>query len=1059
MAKTARMQIIVVVLLSITVVNTISITAQDEELPIWNPDWAFQQELSIPIITNNSKTDHQPIDMEVVFKNKCWTRSINESSIRVLSLFRDEWFELDSQIYRLEFDGDEVISRCSIVFLIPVFADGSERYFVFYNDKITDSAQYKDHVAVEELYYSYSPFPEITAEAHYYGVLQDGDIVYGVGQEGQLLDRAFSQIVIKQDPEMDEFDVLNSDQIVSFAFSYYYGGDETDESSTDQRFVDKKVWVDGNLMTEFGIISESLRGDVRTSAVYKYYYSPVEERRMTVRVQHEFLDDALVQGKVNIDGRFGTILSFRSRNSRVKKMNAGTIFPYIHFANDENVVEEYQMNMDPESRQREWIIDYLDDADIGPQGWLAYGDGATGRSRGIIFHSNKDFIRTGTDERDGIQVKIAEREYFDFLGSEVDYASINFGRNSYEKGMAHDLYIPKNLMVVFDAELFAVDEGGYLAVKDEAEIFQELVKHRVVVADTDNDEVVPRYDLMVVSHFGGTRLSYPLLARRLNLPIPLIEIELYQGTQRIRHVVMNRSATVRSYGIFHNVPEGMYLVKIFWRFTDSFRLFNGATVVRLYGNREIHVFCTWQRRIIVDICDQFKHPLSDVEIQVVGMDNFVYSRGRTDSSGKVMLFFPYSRQIDYEVQAMYDGFRVFQQSIPRRLHLIRISGQVSLYNLTVVVRDINGLPPGVSITPLLIPKGVSEVQLFGQELDDGRFLFHRIPSGEYSLIVSYSRFTDVQSVVLTQDSEIEFSFSALFELDIDIFDNRGSVFTDNSLDIIANRGVYQKEGKTNVKMLLPPAVYSIKIYQDDTLIGLQSIELSGDKQVNIITSITPLIPFILTSGMLIVISIAILGFIIKKIDVLLLLKIFIFTFLIVSLMQPWWMLSGEQVSPIITKVSTVYVNPTIMIEEVSWDGMKQLEVAELPELFIDFIDYIGGLIVLAGLCLVGAIVLEWYGRTRYALLLIGLVVLLSVVMSTMFYLGMERLTEVSIGPVIGSGLSSVIVDTVEYQITASWGFGTGFFFVFAAIICGIIILLKYGFDWWSTRRKLQEKRS
>jgi len=95
MAKAALKQMTIVILLSFILVDTVSIAAQEEELPIWNENWAFYQELSIPISTNNSITDYQPIDMEIVFKNKCWTQSINETSIRIVCLFRDEWFELD----------------------------------------------------------------------------------------------------------------------------------------------------------------------------------------------------------------------------------------------------------------------------------------------------------------------------------------------------------------------------------------------------------------------------------------------------------------------------------------------------------------------------------------------------------------------------------------------------------------------------------------------------------------------------------------------------------------------------------------------------------------------------------------------------------------------------------------------------------------------------------------------------------------------------------------------------------------------------------------------------
>ena len=63
MAKPAHLSLILVVLLSFTIVDSLSVIAQDETLPEWNADWPYHQELSIPISTNSSITDYQPIDM------------------------------------------------------------------------------------------------------------------------------------------------------------------------------------------------------------------------------------------------------------------------------------------------------------------------------------------------------------------------------------------------------------------------------------------------------------------------------------------------------------------------------------------------------------------------------------------------------------------------------------------------------------------------------------------------------------------------------------------------------------------------------------------------------------------------------------------------------------------------------------------------------------------------------------------------------------------------------------------------------------------------------------
>ena len=134
MAKTALPQLIIAFLLTLTLVDTLTIAGQEEELPEWNPQWSHYQELTIPISTNSTYAHYQPIDMEIIFKHQCWTQSINETSIRVLCLYQEEWYELESQIYRFVPEGPEYIKSCSIVFLIPEYADGTERYFIFYHD-------------------------------------------------------------------------------------------------------------------------------------------------------------------------------------------------------------------------------------------------------------------------------------------------------------------------------------------------------------------------------------------------------------------------------------------------------------------------------------------------------------------------------------------------------------------------------------------------------------------------------------------------------------------------------------------------------------------------------------------------------------------------------------------------------------------------------------------------------------------------------------------------------------------------------------------------------------
>ncbi|MCX6671151.1 MAG: carboxypeptidase regulatory-like domain-containing protein, partial [Euryarchaeota archaeon] len=364
--------------------------SQDVGAPSWNTDykeWSYRQEISLPIQTNDSISHYQPIDLRLRFENPCWTENENNTSIRVACWFEETWYDLESQIYSLEPAQREtsLISECNVIFLVPAFADGTEQYFMYYDEAKTSRPNYKDHVSIEDMNYSASPLPEMSAVAKFYGIKEDGYCIYGVGQEGQLLDRSCAQVVVKQKKECREFDIIDSDQIVSFAFSYYYGDKEKDESSSDQVFIDKKIFIDGNLMVEFGIFSESKKKDVQTTAIYRYYYCPIEEKRINVHVKHEMLKDATVQGIDNIDGRFGSLISLKSRSAAVDSLNFGNIYPYLNFYSEKDKIEQYQLNQNPSTKEREWIISYKNDASLGSQAWLCYGYGRKGIANAVLF--------------------------------------------------------------------------------------------------------------------------------------------------------------------------------------------------------------------------------------------------------------------------------------------------------------------------------------------------------------------------------------------------------------------------------------------------------------------------------------------------------------------------------------------------------------------------------------------------------------------------------------------------------------------------------------------------
>ena len=83
-------------------------------------------------------------------------------------------------------------------------------------------------------------------------------------------------------------------------------------------------------MVEFGLISETEKGNVRTTVIYKYYYSPNLDKRICVHVKHEILNESKVKGIKSLDGKFGTLATLLFRSERVHRLNFGEISPFLH---------------------------------------------------------------------------------------------------------------------------------------------------------------------------------------------------------------------------------------------------------------------------------------------------------------------------------------------------------------------------------------------------------------------------------------------------------------------------------------------------------------------------------------------------------------------------------------------------------------------------------------------------------------------------------------------------------------------------------------------------------
>ena len=486
-------------------------------------DNPFTQNIDIPVNTALPEAKFQPIDIKVEFDHPCWAKDEINRSVKVLCKGGFGVEELESQIYDLEFIDKEHISSCRLVFLIPEFADGTERYYVSYSDREVSIPNYPDHVSVMDSHYYYEPLPGQKIDFDYYRVVEDHYIVYGVVQKGILLGTYVGHTIIKLKPNSTEFETVNADQFASFAFSYGVkdGETETQEAKT----VEKSILVDGSLMIRVRIRSKSPAGDIETDNVYTYYYSPTPIKRLYVKVNHMVLKTIEVRYNTDKDGSHASLSTFKSRSSSIGKMNVGEVLPFLSFYNDKGMRETIDIPKNPSTKETDWIISTDDDRGIGKNAWVCMHENEPGKLHALVFGS----IEGISNERDGLQVKMGVKENVKLPGLEADSCSVFVTRDSYDSGTEHDMAIEEGTNISFNAEFVTFEKGTLDDIDRESVIFRSLAKHWSVTEEgTGEGSIQNRYNLTVFTLFAHSFPFGSLLSAVTGKNFSYIYVEIYR---------------------------------------------------------------------------------------------------------------------------------------------------------------------------------------------------------------------------------------------------------------------------------------------------------------------------------------------------------------------------------------------------------------------------------------------------------------------------------------------------------------------------------------------------
>jgi hypothetical protein len=1026
----------IIFLLILPVLN-ISITSSGAPPPIWNNNWSYFQEINLPISTEDKHAIYQPIDLLIEFDNPCWAKNEKEHSIRIVCWDGLRWHELESQIYDLEFDGSTYIKSCVIIFLVPEFSNGVERYFVYYDNSEKLSVNYHDHVSIKDAFYYYEPITGISVEGDYYEIKEDGYIIYGVGQKGNIINRWLSQAILKMKPKSKEFSAVNSDKVAAYSFTYNTGPKDEDQASSDQKLVSKEIMIDGNLMVEFGIVSQSENKNLRTTNIYRYYYCPTDTKRIIVHVKHEVLEEGIVRGQINVDGTYGALFSYKSKSGNIPGMRFGQILPFLHISGEDKQIKEYKLNTNPENKEREWIIPYTDDCDLGQDAWFSYDEGESGKAFGFLFSSNEDIVKYGKDERDGIQLKATQKEYLRVLGAEVDYVGISFGRNSYEPGSDQDLNIAGDLVVEFDVEFFTSEEGGLNEVIAEYEYFQKLSEYRGNGGEPPSGENI--YTLRVAPRLSlsGRFFSHPIFSNISGFTFSELSGEIFQNGELVSEGEFFKPLFGAPKIIFSKLSPGDYVVKIFHEFLNRRKKICAIFPIKINSDRFRSVLCTWERNIKIITKNQNNERIENIDLNLY-KNNFLILRNITnnyeDTSMKVSLNF-FS---PYVIKAYYKGYKIYDNVVPRLSKNVNIN--LDLYDLIINVKDDLGFNPGVNVRPYLTSQQMDkQIEIIPEDLGGGRFLFKNLPASDYTLYISYGRFSNELDINIPDDIDSpSIKFTATFDLRNELLDSRGSTIDDKDLKIsIIRDGILIKDLISPDEIIeLPPGKYTVNVYSDGNLIGSEKVDFNNDKSIKIITKIEPILPILITGIVIILILEFLVLLFFKRISFNTFLKLLAMTLVILSLFQPWWVLNATNDNYQSEKNSEMLLYPQTMIETISYDDKEYFELATLPEMFTNFLGTLLLIIYTGIVLLIASFIPNVLLKRRFFIILITASIVFMVLVALAFSIGMSLITELTLGSLFGNGPIEVILPNGEtINMQANWGLGAGFYLcVFSALI-------------------------
>ncbi|MGC9307735.1 MAG: MSCRAMM family protein, partial [Thermoplasmatota archaeon] len=477
-----------------------------------------------------------------------------------------------------------------------------------------------------------------------------------------------------------------------------------------------------------------------------------------------------------------------------------------------------------------------------------------------------------------------------------------------------------------------------------------------------------------------------------------------------------RNASLFKKAVFPRIPAGRYVIRI--RGGLDGQRYIGSQPITITENTSTRIFCRLEGTLSVALQDQDNEGIPGVDIRLL-TDNVAIALNATDSHGAATLHAPMPGS--YHLQATYKGFILHEQEI-RLPHLNTIEVTVELHDLDVTITDRLGMPPGVTLQPVLTSSEMTTpILLTGTDRGGGRYHYEDLPSGPYTLRLRYKSYTLERDITIPA-STVDVTFPAVYTLDVATRNARGMP-QDYTIEITRDGRVIETDE-------LPPGQYHVTAHDDNDVVAERDVFITGDTSIQMVSGQQPLFP--LFGSIAIILAAAGIMSLLQRSGQLTLQRVLLITaaaLLLLAPLQSWWQLDGSQGALDVT--TQVYLLPAEMVTTGTAPGYTGGDIADLPGLF----NTMGTAV--AGLLFTAAVLLALYHLQRrwWLPLLAGLAGLAGIVV---FTVGMSTAADVITGSLWGSGDVSIALSGYDAgSVAASWSPALGFYLALA----GVILLL------------------